>query len=162
MYPRLLVLIALIGAMLAIPDRAIPADFGHWPYERLFKESDVVLIGTYEETKDADEIYNVPDSDIKVRIVKSKLKSDQVLKGEFKGDSIEFRHWAPLRGHSVDGAPSPLRLAERKVYTQNDKHIDVTLQYLVFLRRTKDGQYEPVSGIIGAVFAIKELHRPAG
>jgi hypothetical protein len=52
---------------------------------------------------------------------------------------------------------------KQKNYSQDEAKIVTQLQYLLFLRRTKDNQFEPVSGIIRVQYAIRELHRaPSG
>lgn len=133
---------------------AAAADFdgAKWTYERLFKESDVVLVVTLESSKEIDELIKVPDSTEEVQLLVSKLKCELVLKGDVKGKSVEFRHWRPKRGEILLGTPSPVCLSE-----ENDfQH----LQYMVFLRRTKGDQYEAVSGMIGAYYSVKEMHRP--
>lgn len=152
--------VSVLFASFLLSAPAVAANVGSWTYKKLFKEADVVVIANLESTKETDELHVDAETKTQVRIVLSKLNCVQVLKGELVDKSIEFRHWYPKRGQILDGLPSPVRLAKTKRYTQGMTDISTTLSYLVFLRRTKDNKLEPVSGFIGAIYSVKELHRP--
>jgi hypothetical protein len=103
---------ALVFALATVTAPA--ADFGgaKWTYEKLFKDSDVVVIATLESTKETDELLKIEEFDVEVRLVVSKLKCDLILKGDVKDKAIDFRHWQHKRGVSHDGMPSFVRLAK--------------------------------------------------
>src|SRR5689334_9486019 len=144
----------VIGFWLLIGPAAVGADFGgsKWTYERLLGDADVVVIATLDATRETDELFKDASAVAEVRIVLSKLRCECVLKGEVKDKVVELRYWHPKRGGRYDDIPSPVRLAKRKSYEQDGALIESDLQYLLFLRRTKDNQFEPVSGIIAAKY----------
>lgn len=132
-YLLLGVVLALVGS----PLLARPAD--HWSEDRLWKEADLVLIGTVKSSDDvpADHSNAKPDSHIDVDTV---FAAGRVLKGKLAGKQVVVRHqryFAKEAEIEVIDGPGFVEFNPEK------KH-----QYLMFLKKAEGdaGVYEPVSG----------------
>jgi len=137
----------------------------NWPYDKLVKNADTIVIATFESQRKMDfnmKAMGYGDKDT-TECIGSKLNILAVLKGDPKAKQIEIMHlkWKPsvfVLGNSSfmsfqSRMPLPNVMSvvlDGKVTgyatVSGDKPYVVTPEYLLFLRRQKDGSYAPASG----------------
>ncbi len=136
-----------------------------WPYERLFKEADLVIIAAPLTEETAEDKFVAHPWPFEVVAVNTAFTVRHVLKGEGAGKSVRvltFRFGGPKKGAETpileDG---PGFVAFRaKPATVREGDVRVVLpepEYLLFLKRLRDGRYEPVSGRVDPKFAVREM-----
>ena len=136
-----------------------------WSYDRLFKEADLVVIASAQETADSDD--PAPDDRWKTRLVGQRTTFSVIttLKGQHEDSEMTVQHFR-LRDGVVTN-DGPLLVAFRtKGLTINGggsvKYIAAlsTPQYLLFLKRSEGGRLEPVSGQLDPKLSVKEIYEP--
>jgi hypothetical protein len=125
-----------------------------WTEDELWKEADVVVIGSVVATKDGG---RKPPSDTDPRDwveVETKFKVVRKLKGEVEGDRIGITHFRYHDANSevtVPDGPSFVRFNADKKHT-----------YLIFLKRNAEtARWEPLTGQYdpsGAFFHLTPYH----
>ena len=150
-----------------------------WSYERLFKEADLVMIGSVEgwgSTKALwpEKIFN------KARFAgeKTAFHPRSVLKGEPASPCIWVLHFSYKKGadpyedgpNLVNFVKKPVLIEvkskeEGKAQESKSKRVSKSLvsppEYLLFLKQRKDGTYEPVSGQLDAALSVRAIF-PSG
>jgi hypothetical protein len=134
-----------------------------WPYDRLYKESDYVVIVSFESTKDAKKLFNIPEDTERLPLVTSKLTIQQSLKGDLKnGDTLEIEHWRQADGLRLpQHLPSPIVWEKTKSFLGGDTRYLREVNYLVFLKKSKSGKPELTTGILNGLDSVKELLAPS-
>ncbi|WP_020470537.1 hypothetical protein [Zavarzinella formosa] len=141
-----------------------------WPYERLFKEADLVVIAVPVSEKKTNDRFGEPQEEhlqLKVEGVQTKFEVRHILKGKADGKHIKMLHFQfakPEKNEIVVIEDGPMFVAIRlKGLTVQENKDTLYLpppEYLLFLRRQKDGRYEPVSGRYDPEFAVREVAKP--
>jgi len=154
-----------LGALLMLTNSAAARQIESWPYERLFKEADVVVIATAQGSVGTDD-----------------HAADDRWKGSLDGQNTTFNVHTVLKG---DVATRPLTVLHFKlndgVMTKNGPLLVAfrtkgptiegggsmkyeanlgTPQYLLFLKAAHNGRFEPVSGQIDPRLSVKEIYSP--
>lgn len=147
-----------------------------WHYERLFKESDLVVIAHVQGWGVTKKEWNEKFFE-KTRFegVKTAFGANFALKGDpplciwldhfrYKNDAVRYNDGPGL----VDFLKEPLQI-EVKQNLRNKGKLHQQIQglrqisqpeYLLFLKKRKDGGYEPVSGQLDADFSLRVLFHP--
>ena len=137
----------------------------NWPYDRLFKEADVIVIASAQGTVASDD-----------------QASDERWKASLVGQRTTFSVINTLKGHVDDGPITVLHFKLKDgVLTQDGpllvafrtkgpkiegggavkyKAMLGTPQHLLFLKRSEGGRLEPVSGQIDPALSVKEIYAP--
>lgn len=167
-----LVLVVATG-FLAWPTNATGRLLDDWPYEKLFKEADLVVIAAAlktEVTKD-----KPPKHDWPYEMVgqNTSFKVLHVLKGKTANKQIQILHFKfgelkkdanpnNFEDRVIQDGPIfvTFRTEPVSISVNGKKTIAVAPQYLLFLRKMKDGRYELVSGQIDPALAVREMSRP--
>lgn len=140
-----------------------------WPYDRLIRESDVVVIASARGTVPSD---IRPEGQLAGAKVVAQITAFDV-KAAIKGDvgqAIDLLHFRLADGHG-GGNGGPLFMHFRtKTLTFEVTHIgDMEAKakvrqsppdYLLFLKKTQAGHYEPVTGRYHSRLSAKEVHPP--
>jgi hypothetical protein len=147
-----------------------------WSFERLMKESDVVVIATAVKTEVTDD--KGPEHSWQYEFVgqETTFKVTSTLKGKLPGESFKVLHFKfgelkksePKTGRRfVDNAiingPGfvSFRTGEHKLTLNLEtRTISTPPNYLLYLRALKDGRFEPVSGQIDPDLAVRMLIDP--
>jgi hypothetical protein len=141
---------------------------GVWSYQSLVEQSDVVLIGYVDATKDFDEkLEKSPFSDIlEGRLTTFKVES--VLKGKATGEKIDLVHYLVNSDKPVINGPLPAHFIDKDrrmtitsidgVEVKQDR-VEPRPAYLLFLRARPDGRYEPVTGQVDSTFSARKITR---
>lgn len=144
-----------------------------WPYERLNKEADLIVIGTAVVTKDTSDSFIDERWPLEFIGVNTTFEVMQILKGKTNEKKIDVLHFKFGKVHNkanvqkgkiieiIDGPSfvsfrtTPTRIEIDGFLLTNHK-----FEYLLFLKKRKDGRYEPVSGHIDPSMSIRELFMP--
>jgi len=147
-----------------------------WPYERLFKESDLVVIAHVQGWGVTKKEWNEKLFD-KGRFegVRTIFGANFVLKGDpplciwlnhfrYKEGVVRYNDGPGL----VAFLKEPLQIEVKenvknkgKLHQQSQGLRQISQpEYLLFLKKHKDGEYEPVSGQLDAGFSVRALFPP--
>ena len=147
-----------------------------WPYERLFKESDLVVIAHVQGWGVTKKEWNEKFFD-KTRFegVKTIFGANFSLKGDpplciwlnhfrYKEGAVRYNDGPGL----VAFLKEPLQIEVKQNVKNKGKLHQQSLglrkvsqpEYLLFLKKHKDGEYEPVSGQLDASFSVRAMFPP--
>jgi len=165
--------VMLIGTLL-LSSTADARRIEHWPYKRLFGQSDIVVI--------ARAINSVPNE--------RPWKEPLFDPGSFSGVITQFRVISTIKGspsqtigllhyqYTTSNTPMndgpnllsfysspvstnvqtvPARESEQKNLTEKRQTSGNIPEYLLFLRKNEDGTYEAVSGQVDPAFSVRAL-----
>ena len=146
-----------------------------WSYERLFKEADLVMIGSVEGWGATKALWPEKIFD-KARFEgeKTAFHPRSVLKGEPAFPCIWVLHFSYKKGAApYEDGPNLVSFLKKPVMIEAKskeegkvkelkpiragKSVDSPPEYLLFLKKGKDGMYEPVSGQLDAAFSVRAL-----
>ena len=149
-----------------------------WSYERLFKESDLVMIGSVEgwgpaKMKWPEKIFD----QARFEGQKTAFHPRSVLKGEPVFPCAWVLHFSYKKGAALyEDGPGLVTFLKKPVIIEvkskeEGKAKELKLQqagrslisppeYLLFLKMRKDGFYEPVSGQLDAAFSVRAIFPP--
>jgi hypothetical protein len=156
--------LACAACFLVYPSAASARLVPRWTYDKLFKEADLVVIAVAVGTEQADD--TPPEHSWPRELVaqNTTLKVRGTLKGKAEGEQIKVLHFKfgevkkGFEGRSTYDGP---RLVEFRtpltVGTGKEKRVVPASEYLLFLKKMKDGRYEPVSGHIDPSDSIHEV-----
>jgi len=142
-----------------------------WNYDDLLKEADLVVLAEAVRTERADDTPPNHSWPLELVAQNTTFKVHLILKGKAEGEQIKVLHFKfgelkkgldPKSSMIVDG-PNLVAFRTGPVTAGpgNSKRIITPApEYLLFLKKMKDGRYEPVSGHIDPVDSIREVSRP--
>jgi hypothetical protein len=141
----------------------------NWPYERLFKEADLVVIARAESTTDTKDRFKPELWKVQFLGQDTVFAVQSTLKGKLKeGQTVKVLHYRLPEGVLVQNGPSLVSFRKDSVElkgTVNDRTFKASLgrpEYMLFLRARPDGRFEPVSGQVDPALSVRELHPPDG
>lgn len=139
----------------------------NWPYERLFKEADLVVIVTAEGTTDAKDRFKPHEWKIELVGQDTSLAVHSVLKGKLDTKTLKVLHYRlPTMDTEIENGPMLVTFHSMGFSlsgTINGVSFKAGLprpEYMVFLRTRSDGRFEPVSGQIDPALSVRELQMP--
>jgi hypothetical protein len=159
---------AVLGCALCMFSRPTAARImDGWDYERLFKESDLIVIARAAETEDSKD-KNVDHALWGLEFVGMNTTFDvkHALKG--KADKtikvLHYKFGRPIDKDRkpdviIDG-PSFVTFRHDKFKLEGGKYTIPQPSYLLFLKKRADGRYEPVSGEVDPQLSVKEVFDP--
>jgi hypothetical protein len=155
------VLIVAFAAALSSA-RADARGLDSWPYKRLFNEADVVVIGQAVSVADSGE--TTTDNLWKAEFVgiNTTFAVQTVLKGEAGSDKLQVLHYRLKPGVLIEDGPLlvSFRLHGTAITTNGAKIGLARPEYLLFLKKRKDGRYEPLSGRTDPALSVREMYKP--
>jgi hypothetical protein len=138
--------------------RALPS----WPYERLLKEADVVVIAKASSVTDTGE--TTRDNPWKAEFVglNTTFEVQATLKGTVENDKLQVLHYRLKPDVLINNGPTlvSFRLRGMTITTKEAKVELGKPSYLLFLKKRKDRRYEPVSGQVDPALSVREMYRP--
>jgi hypothetical protein len=160
---RRLILIGILFTLAAGPwaSQALARLLENWPYERLFKEADLVVLARAVAVADSGEKTTDNLWKVEFRGVTTSFEVRHVMKGKLERKKLQVLHFRLADPNALifDG---PLlvrfRLKPFTLDTKTRKAVVGPPEYLLFLRRKGDGRYEPVSGRIDPQLAVREVY----
>lgn len=163
-------LIVIFAGLLVFPAITDARRIEPWPYSRLLKASDLVVFAAPVRTEPTDD--QLPDDRWPYALVgqNTTFKIDHTLKGEVEeGKEIKVLHFkfGDLKKAAKDDViingplhvSFPVGEAARKRNQKRGERLSSD-QYLLFLKKTEDGRFVPVSGQTDPVLAIREISEP--
>jgi hypothetical protein len=146
-----------------------------WPYERLFKEADLVVIARAKSSVPCKDKWEEDLFGAELfQGVETSFKIASLLKGT-PPSSVKMLHFKLKRSTLLNDGPSlvsfrtePVRLklekGEEKELRQphNTHYLAAKPEYLLFLKLRKDGRYEAVSGQIDPQGSVRTLIQNMG
>jgi hypothetical protein len=157
-----LVLSLVVGGCLLTP-LASARLIESWPYERLLKEADLVVIARATSAADCED--RTTDNRWKAPFlgVNTTFRVESVLKGKARGRSIRVLHFKLKDGVRIVNGPLlvSFRRTSLELRTKEGGKLGLGVpSYLLFLKVRKDGRYEPVSGRVDPELSVRELLPP--
>lgn len=170
---RIHAVLLAIAANVLLTTLACARKVEHWPYDRLFEESDLVLIATVNKSEPSHEQWKSPlFSPELFSATLTELKVTSTLKGTSE-KTIEFLHYKFANPNTLlnDGpsfvtlSAEPLSVQRMRLNKSNQKSLAPTLRdteasepdYLLFLRKRTDGYYEAVSGQVDPSLSVRAI-----
>lgn len=137
----------------------------NWSYERLFKEADVVVIAQAKGTVASDD--RAADERWNANLIGQRTSFSVInaLKGQVEKDSITVVHFKSKECVLMPNGPLLIKFRETGPTIEGGGSLKYqvqlsTPQYLLFLKRTDDGHFEPLSGQIDPALSVKEIYAP--
>lgn len=138
-----------------------------WSYERLFKDADLIVVVVPVGEEKADDAFGEHPWDLDIVGLNTAFEIKHTLKGKADGKQIKVLHFRfadPPKGKFViieDGPGFVAFRTKAALVGDGDRKVVLpTPEYLLFLRRLKDGRYEALSGKVDPRFAIREMSEP--
>jgi len=151
--------LGVLAWMLLIP--GLPArQIDLWPYDRLEKAADLIVIGVPEKSAQTGESVHATLWQKDFPVVNTTLKVTGVLKGRFKMTELTVFHLRQPETMILSNGPYMATFNEQPVerILPGGKRQSAKREYLLFLRKRDDGRFEPVSGPMDSAHAIRELN----
>ena len=133
-----------------------------WTYERLFRESNLVVIGEAEKSQASKDTF--PDKNpwgVRIEGIVTVFKVKLILKGSESAQEIRLLHfkggvlWISNTPTFVKFATGPVELSSKTGGLRQKPN------YLLFLKKMGDGRYEPITGQTDPAFSVQEMFFPA-
>ena len=163
---------------MVLPSSARARKVESWPYERLMREADLVVIahavstGKCRDTWSEDLFRNVPFQGLETT-----FKVSSRIKGACPAN-LKMLHFGLAKPILINDGPSLVRFRTKPIMLdvremKNENRVLEQLQpvrqtlvsppeYLLYLRLRKDGRYEALSGQIDPAFSVRALIQQAG
>ena len=162
--------VALAACVLMCPSAASARPVKKWSYDELLKEADLVILAAAVRTEPAEDA--PPDHSWPLELVaqNTNFQVRGTLKGKAEGAQIQVLHFkfgGPKKGleknFGILNGPNLVAFRTEAVTVRvgKDTHV-LPPEYLLFLKRTKDGRYEPVSGRIDPAVSVRQMSGPPG
>ena len=135
----------------------------NWPYDRLFKEADLVVIARATSSKECDD--KTSDNPWKEEFLglNTSFTVETVLKGKCDGDKLTVLHFKLRDEVKIESGPLlvSFRTEGTEIVLKGGKKVGLGApEYMLFLKATKDGRFEPVSGRTDPRLSVKEVRSP--
>jgi hypothetical protein len=133
----------------------------NWPYERLLKEADLVIIARATAVEDTPDRTTENPWKAEFLGVNTTFRVKATLKGKSAGEEIKVLHFKLRDGvRIIDG---PLLVCFRTdgfgLELKDGPKVQFrTPEYMLFLRAGQDGRYEPLSGRVDPELSVRELY----
>lgn len=154
------VLLAVAFGLCLVPSESRARLLDYWPYDRLMKESDLVVIANAVKTDDSNDDSPRHSWPYEFLGQNTTFEVKHALKGKVGGKQIKDLHfkWGKLKKGIDPNNFADLIIIDSPLFVvfRTKKRPD----YLLYLRALKDGRYEPVSGKIDPQLAVRILSDP--
>lgn len=159
--------IFLSALILLATSSALSRAVEDWPYERLLREADVVVIGTVKSEADSDIPPQEPLAAMKAIARITSFDVRLAIKGD-SGPSVDLLHFRLPEGAVTMDGPLLAHFRTKGPVVQPDGRSTADKavaalsrpDYLLFLKRTAGGRLEPVSGQYDSELSVREIYRP--
>jgi len=135
-----------------------------WPYDKLFKHADLVLIAKPLAVRDATKDDNATPPKGKDDLLTGVVTSFEVLhviKGEYKPKKIDLVHFRLRTGVQIGNGPCLVEFHTKMTELSGKGWAAaVSSDYILFLKKGTDGRFEPVSGQYDPSLSVKQIIGP--
>lgn len=134
-----------------------------WPYDRLENEADLIVVGTAEKSEDSGDVVHAQLWQTDFVGVNTTFKIVGVIDGRFRESELTVYTLRQPEDKILMDGPMTVKFETRSTVPGLSTRISrqSVPEYLLFLKRRKDGRYEPVSGPLDALHSVREMHLPA-
>lgn len=155
----------VVAAVMAAPVHARLLE--NWPYDRLFKEADLVVIAIAGESTDTKDRFSKKGWNVEFIGQNTQFVAESILKGKLGANKkLTVLHYRLPEGVLIKNGPLFVKFRKDAAMLQGT--INGTAfkgglgrpDYMLFLRLRQDGRYEPVSGEVDPALSIREMHEP--
>lgn len=135
----------------------------HWPYEKLFQESDLVVLAALLKTEFADDELMDRRWSWKFEGQNTTFEKIQVLKGTFEENELQMLHFKIGEAKSDERVSESLINGPTFVTFPTTRNTDDrwrrerSQEYLLFLKKLPDGRFIPVSGQIDPNLSVRKV-----
>ena len=153
----------VVGAFLLAPTSVDGRLIEKWPYERLFKEAELVVLAEATGSTESGEVVKVKDWSTEFVGVNTKFTVKSVLKGQFADKPLTVFHLKTKPEVLIQNGPLFVEFCHQRrvLKVRGEKAVaESKPAYLLFLKKGKDGRYEPASGRIDPELSVKEVVPP--
>lgn len=158
----------LLATTLCVPQFALADLRKNWTYKDLNKESDIIIIATPIKTVDLREDGNLLKErglDIEICKLSTTFSVKASIKGVVEPESeITIIHYKVKKVNElvVEGSPNyvEFRFNTISLTKGKEKKIVPAPDYLLYLKKHKDGHYVPVSGDYDSSNSVFEVTKP--
>jgi hypothetical protein len=135
-----------------------------WPYDKLFKHADLVIIAkpvaVREARKDDGATPPKGHADILTGVVTT-FEILHVVKGEYKPKKMDLIHFRLKTGVHIGNGPMLVKFHTKAMDLSGKSWAGiVSSDYMLFLKKDKDGRFEPVSGQLDPALSVKQTMDP--
>jgi hypothetical protein len=144
------------GSVLLGVSPSLARQLEDWPFDKLFKHADLVVIAKAISTAEAGkDIKDKPPEDF-LKPILTTLEVVQVIKGEHRGDELVVFHYR-LEVPKGGIGNGPLLIQFHRGRRRSGR---LPPDYMLFLKKRQDGRYEAVSGQYDPRLSVKEVVEP--
>jgi hypothetical protein len=129
-----------------------------WPYDKLFKHSELVVIVNALEVREAKKEDRAKPPAKYLTGVVTTFDVLHVVKGKQEKKKLEIIHFRLDYGASINNGPKLVTFHTGALTVNGVTNKDYA--YMLFLRKGKDGRLTFVSGQIDTVLSVKQILRP--
>ncbi len=132
-----------------------------WPYEKLAKEADLILVAKAISTDDAAaDVADKPPRDYLVGVISS-FQVKYVIKGALQTKKISVFHYRLNLKEGQEIGDGPLLVSfqakESRVRREWGTTVLAPPEYMMFLKKRNDGRYECVSGQFDPSLSVRQV-----
>jgi hypothetical protein len=156
---RTALVVGLVACLVGVPAPVSARFLEDWPYEKLFKEADLIVVASAGKTEATDDA--PPEHHWNFEFVgqNTTFTIAHATKGKAEGKTIKVLHF---KFGELKKGVDPNSFASRIV---RDGPLFVAFpekemerkEYLLFLKKRKDGRYEFLSGPVDPSLSVREL-----
>ena len=161
---RILYGIFLLVSMLLVTSAAA-RQIENWSYDRLFKEADVIVIASAKGTVQSED--KASDERWKASLIGQRTTFSVIhtLKGQLANGPLTVVHFKLKDGVVSQNGPLLVNFRTKGPKIEGGGAVKYeavlsTPQYLLFLKRSEGGRFEPVSGQMDPALSVKEIYEP--
>jgi len=158
--------VLVLSLILAATSPSTGRMFDNWSYSKLFKAADLVVIARAGPTVDTGAKPTDPRYADMLVGEETQFTIESVLQGKAPVGGLTVRHFRFADSNKIgfDGPQLAFFRTKPRVFKGPDiGYVSLGIpDYLLFLRPTGDGAFEPVSGQIDAAQSVKEMYGSSG
>lgn len=167
------VLLLLVGIAMFTCFKSFARQIESWSFERLFKESDLIVIAQPVKSIDSTDRLKIKPWENEFLGIITTFTPSKIIKGKLKTPSLTVLHYKTnaliqngpsLVSFRTKGISYTITAIEKEGKLPSKTMSKVVMEspstYLLFLRKSKDGRYEPVSGQTDPSLSVRELRIP--
>jgi len=143
----------LLSVVLIQASSAMARPVKIWSFKELTEKADLVIVGTALSSADAKN-HSYADTKSETWVaVDTVFTVHSIVKGELKAEALAMRHYRHYKREAEITTANGARFVE---FDPKLKH-----RYLIFLKRTGDGSYEPLTGQydpVDSFFMVQDYH----
>jgi hypothetical protein len=135
-----------------------------WSYKKLFERSDLVVVAKAVSTSEAGKKIKEKAPHRDLQAVLTTFKVVHVIKGKFSEKKLVVVHYRvhPKKELLVANGPHLVEFHAKclEISYPGGKTSLPPPDYMLFLKKRKDGRYECVTGQVDPIYSVKQLVQP--